>query len=368
MKAMIVDDHRMIRGILSKGLKRLGFTEVVSATNGQEALDLLPDAGVDMVFLDWHMPAMDGLETLKRMQSTLRLHQLPVIMVTSESHSDKIKEAIQVGVSQYLIKPFEDTKLREKVHSVLSNHPAFRQRQAEVASMMQNDVDFAQPFVDATLEVLGTMASLPITPHAICTVSSTFQADVTSVIGMLGTTTTGTALLGFPRQLASKVVRAFLDESGETEEGIEDGIEEILNMIVGKARASLANTLYEFDMSLPTIVRGANHEMPLPKEPCQTWIVPFEVYGQEFILELRLELVKKNIMKRVPLKADFHHERADALEPNPEVTHRLLQDLDEKEKRLHGLKQERYELETKLAQREAELNQLQRKYNAVFRA
>ncbi len=137
------------------------------------------------------------------------------------------------------------------------------------------------------IKTLGTMASLSITAHAICTERRTFQADITSLIGLSGTIT-GTALLGFPQQLAAQVVSAFLDESAETQEGIEDGIEEILNMVVGTARAPLANGPYTFEMSLPTIVRGTQHVIPLPKEPCQVWVVPFEAYDQEFILELRL--------------------------------------------------------------------------------
>lgn len=287
MKVMIADDHSMIRGILRRGLKDLGIDDVVMATNGREALQLLPDSGVELVFLDWHMPEMDGLATLKTIRKTPALARLAVIMVTSEAHGDNIKAAIQAGVDQYLIKPFDNAKLHEKVQHIMHHHPTFRSKPQE-EKREQRGVDFAQSFIDATVHILGTMAALPITPQAVITEHRPCRVDITSVIGMSGPTS-GAAMLSFPQPLATQVIQAFMDDESEpTQECVEDGVEEILNMVVGKARAALAHTSYVFEMSLPTIVRGHGHELPLPKEPCKVWVVPFVVYDQQFLLELRL--------------------------------------------------------------------------------
>lgn len=286
MKFMVVDDSGLSRGIICKLLKQQGFTDIIISKNGQEALDTLPGSGVDLILLDWHMPVMDGLETLKKIRSIPAVSKLPIIMVTSESHSKSIKQAIDAGVDQYLVKPFDGKMLGHKITQILTHHPSFTNLGDDNEDVQKNTV-FVGAFIEATRETLEVLASVPIKPLKITESTNGYKADISTVIGLTGKFY-GAVILGISKELAHQLISAILEESGETSEKVEDGIEEILNIIVGKARAALTNTPYDFEMSYPTIIKGTSHEIPLPKEKCKVWIIPFEIYNEEFVIELRV--------------------------------------------------------------------------------
>ena len=115
-QAMIVDDSRAIRMILRKTLERLGY-DVVQAANGKEALDQL-QTGSDVVSLclvDWNMPEMDGLDFVKNLRSNPRFQSVLVMMVTTETEADHISMALEAGANEYVIKPFTDEIIEDKL-------------------------------------------------------------------------------------------------------------------------------------------------------------------------------------------------------------------------------------------------------------
>ncbi len=115
MRALVVDDSRAMRTILSRFLKDLGY-EVVQAGNGQEALDVLavtPD--VDVALVDWNMPVMDGLDFVVSCRRDARLRKVTLMMVTTESEQSQIVRALAAGAHEYLIKPFTRDALVEKL-------------------------------------------------------------------------------------------------------------------------------------------------------------------------------------------------------------------------------------------------------------
>jgi two-component system, chemotaxis family, chemotaxis protein CheY len=120
MKLIVADDSRLIRGIIGKAATSIGF-EVIQAANGKEALDLLEANGKDinLVLLDWNMPMMNGIDVLRNMRSDDRFKKIPVMMISTESEDDKIKEAIDAGAHGYLTKPFTADKLTDAIHKVL---------------------------------------------------------------------------------------------------------------------------------------------------------------------------------------------------------------------------------------------------------
>ena len=86
---------------------------VVEAENGQVALEAFQANAPDVVFSDWNMPQMNGLQLLQEIR---KLNQkVPVIMVTTEGSREKVMSAIAQGVTDYLIKPFTPTTLRDKL-------------------------------------------------------------------------------------------------------------------------------------------------------------------------------------------------------------------------------------------------------------
>lgn len=115
MKALVVDDSRSMRAILTKQLRELGFT-VVEAPGGAEALRALDQDGpFDLVLLDWNMPEMDGGTLLTRLRSDPEFADIPIMMVTTESEMEQVEVALQAGASEYLMKPFDRQALCEKL-------------------------------------------------------------------------------------------------------------------------------------------------------------------------------------------------------------------------------------------------------------
>jgi two-component system, chemotaxis family, chemotaxis protein CheY len=115
MKIMSVDDSRAMRLIIKNAVEVLGY-EFVEAANGREAVDYLEkDPSVDLILLDWNMPVMDGMETLKNLKSNPRLQNIPVTMVTTEVERQKVIEAISKGARNYVMKPFTQEALIAKI-------------------------------------------------------------------------------------------------------------------------------------------------------------------------------------------------------------------------------------------------------------
>lgn len=115
MRALVVDDSRSMRSIITKQLKELGF-EVFDAANGQEAMAKLHNTkGINLVLLDWNMPEMDGLEVLSLIRSEQEYKDVRIMMVTTESEMSQVAIALEAGASEYLMKPFDREALLEKL-------------------------------------------------------------------------------------------------------------------------------------------------------------------------------------------------------------------------------------------------------------
>ena len=119
MRALVVDDSRATRLVLKKQLAQLGF-ETVEAGHGREALERLrtPDVSVAFALVDWNMPEMSGIDLVKAIRSDPELAWLPVLMVTSESEIEAVSEALEAGANEYLMKPFTEDGLRDKLELI----------------------------------------------------------------------------------------------------------------------------------------------------------------------------------------------------------------------------------------------------------
>ena len=118
MKCLIVDDSTTMRRILVNALKSIGYTDLIEAGDGREALaKLTPEIG--LVITDWNMPVMGGLELVKQLRGTPETATLPILMVTTRSAQEDIMQAVEAGVSSYVLKPFTPPVLKEKIDQVL---------------------------------------------------------------------------------------------------------------------------------------------------------------------------------------------------------------------------------------------------------
>jgi two-component system chemotaxis response regulator CheY len=114
MRALIVDDSRFVRGYLRGLLEEKGI-ECEEAADGHAGMDLLNGGlSFDLALVDWNMPVMDGLEMLRRMRAQ-GFDSLKVMMVTTEAENDFILRALDAGANEYLMKPFDDEALSEKL-------------------------------------------------------------------------------------------------------------------------------------------------------------------------------------------------------------------------------------------------------------
>ncbi len=112
-KALVADDSGVMRKILIRALNGLGITEIVEAADGSEAVRLFSLDTFDIVLTDWNMPGKTGIEVLKAIRETGA--KLPVVLITTEAEKGRVIEAIQAGVSEYVIKPFDADTLKTKL-------------------------------------------------------------------------------------------------------------------------------------------------------------------------------------------------------------------------------------------------------------
>jgi two-component system, chemotaxis family, chemotaxis protein CheY len=114
VRALIVDDSRFVRGFLRGMFEERGI-ECVEAANGEAGLEQLHTGGVfDIALVDWNMPVMDGLEMLKRLRAD-GFSAMKVMMVTTEAENEFINRALDAGADEYLMKPFDEEALAEKL-------------------------------------------------------------------------------------------------------------------------------------------------------------------------------------------------------------------------------------------------------------
>ncbi len=118
MKILIVDDMSTMRRIIKNVFKQLGFTSMEEAENGQQALEKLRAQPFGFVVSDWNMPVMSGIDLLRSIRADTALKDLPLLMVTAEAQKEQIMEAVQAGVSNYIVKPFTAETLQQKIDKI----------------------------------------------------------------------------------------------------------------------------------------------------------------------------------------------------------------------------------------------------------
>jgi two-component system chemotaxis response regulator CheY len=120
MNVLVVDDFLTMRRILKNILKQVGFSNMHEAEDGAQALEIIKSGNpkVDLVIADWNMPKMTGIELLKAIRADAATKSMPVIMVTAEAQKSRVLEAVQAGVSNYIVKPFTAETVKAKLDQV----------------------------------------------------------------------------------------------------------------------------------------------------------------------------------------------------------------------------------------------------------
>lgn len=126
LKILLVDDFEMIRSLLKQALKQLGYTDLTEAVDGLDAMEKISSAKeaghpYDLVFLDWNMPKMSGIDVVRKCKADEAFKQIPFIMITAEREQKSVVMALKAGVADYVIKPFSPRQLASKIERILTS-------------------------------------------------------------------------------------------------------------------------------------------------------------------------------------------------------------------------------------------------------
>lgn len=125
---LIVDDSSSMRAIVKKIIKVSGFNvgEFLDASDGKEALKVLADEWVDIVLTDINMPNVNGMELMAEMRKDELLRSIPVVMITTEGSEKKMQEAMDLGASGYVKKPFLPEDIKRTLSSIMGEEDGQR--------------------------------------------------------------------------------------------------------------------------------------------------------------------------------------------------------------------------------------------------
>lgn len=121
LNIMILDDSPVMRVFLRKVVQLTGLPvgEYCEAGDGEAALRVLHDRWMDLVLTDINMPGMDGEEFVRQLENDELLHDIPVIVVSTDSSQGRIQRMLRLGARGYISKPFLPETLRDEVEKVL---------------------------------------------------------------------------------------------------------------------------------------------------------------------------------------------------------------------------------------------------------
>ena len=175
---LVVDDNDDNRYTLKQRLVREGYENILEASDGGEALDLLATQPVDLVLLDVLMPETDGFEVLERMRDDHRLRNIPVIMISAVDDMESILRCIESGADDYLPKPFNAMMLRARIRSSLEKK---RLRDESLQKLGEVNRIFGKYVPQRVAEAINSGQAEPEPVHAEATILYTDIEDFTRI-------------------------------------------------------------------------------------------------------------------------------------------------------------------------------------------
>lgn len=227
---LIVDDSHTTRAIIAKALRHGGVPlgEVFEAADGTEALALLEDSWVDIVFADLNMPNMSGVELVERMAAVDLLSSIPVVIVSTEGRQDRIDALMQRGIATYVRKPFSPEELA---------HAALGLLEGPIASIRADDLTdaFFQAIEGFAMLVAEPLDEIPPPP----------EQAVIARMAFRGPGGLGQVVVAVPEGACARVAEAAMGE-----EHVADGCDalmELLNVTCGRLVDSIEGAPYTLE-------------------------------------------------------------------------------------------------------------------------
>lgn len=119
IKILVVDDMDSMLGLISATLRTLGAEKIVSEYNGLNAWNTINKGHIDLIICDWDMPQMTGIELLRLIKESDKYKHIPFLLLTASTEKERVLEAVEAGVSDYLAKPFTPKDLEYRVIKLL---------------------------------------------------------------------------------------------------------------------------------------------------------------------------------------------------------------------------------------------------------
>lgn len=323
LNVLVVDDHMMVRTLVEQGLKALGGCKIVHAIDGVDALEKINkahDVGIDfhIVFLDWHMPNVSGLEVLEKCRSDGKFSKTAFVMLTAEREEVKVLEALQKGATSYIVKPFSTEVLNKNMQKILEwlnsqgvalSYPDGGQKKSDVSSKEKSKAAPASaqaPSVEEKSKTVSNRLPEEITKELEPIISKGME-DIFSVLFQVDVVPEdhpglkeGSNLICLGRifqddieiclrfffsydllqpLLSNLYSPTYLDRDSV----YEDAACEIVNILSAQVKAFLNQKGYDFDFSLPTLAKKADLSQ---EEPLMN--VYFSLNASEsFLVDLR---------------------------------------------------------------------------------
>lgn len=132
-RILIVDDFPLIITIIQASLNELGYNQVLEAYDGSHAIEVLKEAHtnqrpIDVMFVDWAMPHVNGLELIEYCKSKPEFASLSIVVVSAQREPKKIKQALEAGAMDYITKPIAPSELTTRINGILAKLNSAKKR------------------------------------------------------------------------------------------------------------------------------------------------------------------------------------------------------------------------------------------------
>ncbi len=180
-RVLVVDDHMLMRSIINQHLRTLGFKNIDSAQNGSDAWEMIKskqDSGIpyNIIFLDWHMPVMDGLSVLKNCRADKKYDSMAIIMITAEQEQTNVLHAIENGATSYIIKPVAMESLKKNIEKIsewlqakgsrIAKPPAEKQEDNKKSEIIEGLSNKLRPVISKGIEnIFSSLFNVQIVPE-----------------------------------------------------------------------------------------------------------------------------------------------------------------------------------------------------------
>ncbi len=119
LKVLFVDDSPTMRRIIQNSLNKIGYTDLIAAEHGADALEKLEGVEVDLIITDWNMPEMNGEQLVVKLREDPKYKDKPILMVTTRGMKEDVITAVKIGVNGYVVKPFTPEVLKKKISDII---------------------------------------------------------------------------------------------------------------------------------------------------------------------------------------------------------------------------------------------------------